>query len=120
MDRMTLFRKHLTNNEENAIVSQARIIASCGHCISIEEFFRLGEQVYSSPQDTRLVHKATMKTIRGMFAIHKTLAKIIIQALSMDPKRTYSTKDMQDGMLFKADGYIKMLKALGLVGWEST
>jgi hypothetical protein len=55
----------------------------------------------------------------GRLTCHKTLPRII-QASSTDPKRAVqTTEDMQDGMFFKVDGYIKMVKALGLAEWES-
>jgi hypothetical protein len=111
--------RYLTNNEENCIVCQEKILAACGRGICTEELLELINIYIHQQKDARLIHPATMKTVRGFLNRHKGLVKII-QTSSIDPKRAeQACEDTRDGMFFKAECYFKMPHAMGLVHWET-
>ncbi len=111
--------KYLTDNEELAIIQLCRLLGSMGYGITRDELQDIVSSITNFDLDERDIVAVSDKVVRGLFSQHGDLLKIV-QASSLDPKcAKQACKQTRDAMFAKLDSYICLLKAIGLIPWQT-
>jgi hypothetical protein len=95
-------------------------MASMGHGVTKPDVLSLIDEYVNLEEDERDSVKVSDKVLRGLFARHKDLIKLVSSG-SLDPARARkATKETRDNVFFKMDAYIfRSLHAMGKIPWKS-
>jgi hypothetical protein len=111
--------RYLTEQEELSLVQLIRLMASMGHGVTKPDVLSLIDEYVNLEEDERDSVEVSEKLLRGLFARHKDLIKLVSSG-SLDPARARkATKETRDNVFFKMDAYIRSLHAMGKIPWKS-